>query len=78
MKKDKLLEGVMGVTKQPDDNSIDMNCYISKIRFNFSRRVLIVYGKKGELLWGCTEGANHIGEFVRKQFRNGENADNSS
>jgi len=40
--------------REPGENSVDINAYVSKIRFNLDRRTITVYGKDGRILWGVT------------------------
>lgn len=38
------------------ENSVDINAYVSKIRFNLDRKTITVYGKEGRVLWGVSAG----------------------
>jgi len=38
--------------REPGENSVDINAYVSKIRFNLDRKTITVYGKDGRVLWG--------------------------
>jgi len=42
--------------REPGENSVDINAYVSKIRFNLDRKTITVYGKDGRILWGVGAG----------------------
>jgi len=41
--------------REPGSNSVDINAYVSKIRFNLARKTIDVYGKDGKLIWGVID-----------------------
>jgi len=42
--------------REPGENSVDINAYVSKIRFNLDRKTITVYGKDGRIIWGVGAG----------------------
>jgi len=40
--------------REPGENSVDINTYVSKIRFNLDRKTITVYGKDGRVIWGVS------------------------